>query len=312
MTKSFNGKTPAHANVSEMTPAQIVEKGNRRHKRRFWTVVLVVALVAFVGSVGSIAAINYSYKEGQQKYDEITAIAEFEYEGQAIPEDVSKLKVDWDALRAVNPDVVAWVYIPGTVINYPVVQGKDDEYYLTVDFDGDQGWLANYGAIFMEAKNKPDWSDTSYFIFGHHMNDGSMFADIVGLENQERFDECRTVYLLSPSGNFKLRTYSLVHCASDDPLVVTGFKSKKERAEYVQDKMDRSVVKVSDAPDADEVKMTFGFATCDSGSGGRDVLFAYVEDTSAEGLEGKIGIKKTDGQASGFKEDLIATESEGE
>ena len=304
MAQHYNGKSPAHASASDMTPTQILEKGNRRHKRRFWTVILVVALVVFVGSVGSIAAVSYSYMEGQQKYDEISNIADFEYNEETIPEDVAELKVDWEALRAVNPDVVAWLYIPGTVINYPVVQGKDDEYYLTRDFDGDQGWLANYGAIFMEAKNKPDWSDTSYFIFGHHMNDGSMFADIVGLEDQERFDKCRTVYLLSPSGNFKLRTYSLVHCAADDPLVVTGFTSKKQRAEYVQDKMDRSVVKVTDAPDASDVKMTFGFATCDSGSGGRDVLYAYVEETSAEGLEGKIGIKKKDGEASGFTEDL--------
>ena len=309
MAQHYNGRTPSHANASDLTPAQILEKGNRRHKRRFWTAILVIALVVFVGSVGSIAAVSVSYMQGQQKYDEISNIADFVYDEETVPEDVAELKVDWKALRAVNPDLVAWLYIPGTVINYPVVQGKDDEYYLTHDFDGDQGWLANYGAIFMEAKNKPNWSDTSYFIFGHHMNDGSMFADIVQLENQERFDKSRTVYLLSPSGNFKLRTYSLVHCASDDPLVVTGFKSKKARTEYVQDKMDRSVVKVTDAPDASDVKMSFGFATCDSGSGGRDVLFAYVEETSAEGLEGKVGLKKKDGQISGFTEDLSTVKS---
>lgn len=283
---------------------QIIAEGERRHKRRVWKVVFIVALLVFLVSVGSLGVIGFSYFQGQQKYDEAASLANLDLAEAGASGDVSRLKVDWDALRKANPDTVAWLYIPGTAINYPVVQGKDNDYYLNYDFDGEAGWLANYGAIFMDYRNKRNWSDASYFIFGHHMNDGSMFADIAGLEDQARFDECRTVYLLSPEGNFKLRTYSLVHCAPDDPLVVQNFKSAKERTAYVQDKMDRSLVAADDAPDASKITKTFGFATCDSGSWGRDVLFAYVEETSVDGLEGTIGIAKNKEGVQGFVENV--------
>jgi len=222
-------------------------------------------------------------------------------------EDIATIEVDWAALRAANPDTVAWVYIPNTVINYPVVQGEDNDHYLYYDFDGEAGWLANYGAIFMDYRNKPKWRDEAYFIYGHHMNDGSMFADIAGMEDQARFDECRTVFLLSPEGNFRLRTFAIVHSAPDEPLVQTVFKDNKERTEYIQDKMDRSLAKVNDVPAAKDINQVFAFATCDAGSWGRDVLFTYVEQTSVVGLEGRIGIGENSEGVNEFVEDVKET-----
>ena len=249
-------------------------------KKSPWSIVFGVALTVLIISIAVLLIIWFSYFQGQQKYQKLSEYFSIENE----------LKVDWDALRAINPDIVAWVYVPGTAINYPVVRGEDNEYYLTHDFDGDQGWLANYGAIFMDYRNNPNWSDNAYFIYGHHMNDGSMFADVAGLRDQEFFDRCRTVYLLSPTANFTLRTYALIHCPPDDPIVQPLFGSPEEMAAYVQDKINRSVVDPGSIPQANGINKSFAFATCDNVGDARYVLFAYITDTSADDLKGNVGL----------------------
>lgn len=275
-------------------------KKRGRGGRKAWTVVFVVALVVLVASLAGLGVIAYSYFEGQQEYDDLREHVSLD----AVDKDLDLVTVDWDALRQINPDVVAWLYAPNTVINYPVVQGTDNDYYLTRDFDGDQGWLANYGAIFMDYRNDPSWRDQVYFIYGHHMRDGSMFADVAACQDQQRFDECRTIYLLTPSGNVRLRTFALVHCDANDPLVQMTFNSSEDMAEYVQDKINRSVVDPGTIPAADDIHKCFAFATCDNLSQGRYVLYAYIEDATVTELHGSVGLDQQNGETQGFATDI--------
>lgn len=237
---------------------------------------MIVALIA-------LGVIGFSYWQGQQTYNDIAE------EGFNPPADIAgtslaDLTVDWDALKAVNPDTVGWIYIPGTPVNYPIVHTTDNEKYLTHDFKGSEGWIATFGAIFLAAENRGDFTDANNMIYGHHLNDGSMFACIANFDNQETFDASRTVYLLTPQGNYRLTTFALVHVAADDPLAQTAFADETERVAYVQDKIDRSVVTVSDAPAAADMTRTFALSTCDNlPSDGRYVLYSYVAESSAEG-----------------------------
>lgn len=286
-----------------------VERNMGSRKKGPWKAVFIIALIVLVGSLGALGVIGFSYFQGQQKYQSVSQLANVG-DGTALPESAGaeiepgKLTVDWAALKAANPDTVAWVYIPGTSISYPVVKGTDNDYYLTHDFDGAAGWLANYGAIFMDYRNNPNWSDKCYFIYGHHMNDGSMFAGIVNLTDQARFNECRTVYLLSPNGNFKLRSFALVHCSADDEIVRSDFDSPEQKNEYISNAAASSVVQVADCPPAESIDKIFAFATCDNESWGRYVLYAYVEDSSVSGLTGTVGLEESNGSTKGFEESL--------
>lgn len=301
------GPNNAGSDLQAAMQADIAERANRKRKR--WLVVFIIALVVLVASLVALGVIAFSYMQGQQKYAQIADTADVDASGFSENADIRTLTVDWDALRKANPDTVAWVYVPGTVINYPIVQGKDNEHYLYYDFDGDAGWLADYGAVFLDYQNKPNWTDPSYFIYGHHMNDGSMFADIANMQDQERFDKSRIVYLLTPKGNFRLRSFSLVHCSADEPIVMTSFSDKKEMTSYIQDKIDRSIVKTGTIPKAKDITKSFAFATCDNYSSGRYVLFTYVLDTSVSDLAGEVGIKEGDDGASSFVDDLETQDS---
>ncbi len=272
-----------------------------------WRAVFVIALIVLLVSLGALGVIAFSYFQGQMKYGKVADDSGFDVND--LNGQLSEVKVDWNALLTANPDTVAWVYVPNTNINYPVVQAEDNDYYLTHDFDGEAGWLANYGAVFMDYRNNPNWTDQLYFIYGHHMNDGSMFADLGGLSEQARFDECRTVYLLSPKGNFKLRTFAMFHAEADATIVQATFATPEEMTAYVQDKINRSVVDPGPIPEAKDITKVFALATCDNlSTDGRYILYAYVEQTSAEGLSGALGISEDGGQASGFVNDLGVNE----
>ncbi len=78
-------------------------------------------------------------------------------------------------MRAVNPDVKAWIYFEDTGINYPVLQGKDDWAYISKDYQG----LDNAGgSIFIRQGNSPDFTDFMTLLMGHNMNEGRMFGDV--------------------------------------------------------------------------------------------------------------------------------------
>lgn len=248
-----------------------------------WRVVSRISLAVFILAIIALLAIVGSYWLGQRLYNDIAD------QGFTAPNDfeaiaLEDLEVDWDALLAINPDTVGWVYVPGTNINYPIVHTTNNETYLYTDFKGSGGTLATFGCIFLSAENSEDFSDENNLIYGHHMNDGSMFAAIADMHEADNFKDHRTVYVLTPQGNYRLATFSLVHCAATDPIAQTEFANDKDRTKYIQDKISRSVVSVSDIPHAEDIDQIFTFSTCDNlPSNGRYVLFSYIAETTVEG-----------------------------
>lgn len=275
--------------------------GRKRGKRSGggpWRVVFWIALAVLVASLAVLGALAFSYWQGQNAYDEIADRA-FEAPRDIEGTSLENIQVDWDALRAINPDVVGWIYIPDTIVNYPIVHTDDDTHYLSYDFNGQQGWGATFGTIFLQAANAGDFTDANNIVYGHHLNNGSMFACLADFTDSVEFNAHRTVYLLTPQGNYKLRTFSLVHCAADDPLAQTSFTDADELASYVQDKIDRSVAAPEGAlPAAEDIDHTFAFVTCDNlPSDGRYVLFSYVEETTVPGQHAAGGAQEDDQQA---------------
>lgn len=283
-TNDGSGYAPASPGGGNGGKGKGGKTGSSRTSRGPWRVVFWIALAVFVVSLAVLGALFFSYWQGQNAYDKIADQA-FEAPDDIEGSDLASLTVDWDALRAINSEVAGWIYIPGTVVNYPIVHTDNDEYYLDYNFNGERGWGATFGTIFLQAANNADFSDANNIIYGHHLRNGSMFACVAQFVDAAQFNSHRTIYLLTPEGNYKLRTFSLVHCSADDPLAVTAFKSTEEQTEYVQDKMERTVVTPEgDVPAASGIDHTFALVTCDSlPSDGRYVLYSYVEETTVAG-----------------------------
>ena len=103
--------------------------------------------------------------------------------------------VQFDELKQQNEDVIAWIYGANTHINYPVVQGSDNDYYLRHLLDGT--WNDN-GSIFMDCSNKADFSDQNSLIYGHNMTSGAMFSNLVKYKKQAYYDQHPYLYMLTP------------------------------------------------------------------------------------------------------------------
>ncbi len=186
--------------------------------------------------------------------------------------------VDWDALKAINPDTVGWIYIPGTVVNYPIVQRPTTRSTSRTTSRDRKAGSPRSAPSSCRPRTASDFSDPNNIIYGHHLNDGSMFACVADFSDAAQFNDHRTVYILTPEGNYELSTFALVHVAADDPLAQMRFADEDERVAYVQDKIDRSVVPASDIPAASDIKHTFALATCDNlPSDGRYVLYLLRE-----------------------------------
>lgn len=274
--------------------------------KRGWTAVFVIAVIVLAVALGILAALGISYLQGRQEYASVAETADAGDALAALDQDaaaaddgagpdgsaLAAVSLDWNTLRAINPDVVGWVYIPGTQVNYPIVQ-RDNSYYLRHDFRGSTGWLAQYGAIFLDENDSPDFSDEGVFIYGHHMNDGSMFAQVDAMSNQSEFDAHRTVYVLTPQKNYRLQTFSIVHCAGNAKIVQTSFASDAARADYLLDKVQTASAASADAAQAVGANRFFALVTCDNAytEGGRYVLYCTVAaEEDAQSDAGAIAV----------------------
>ncbi len=264
-------------NLNDLSGNEAAQKA-KRHRR--WRVVLIVALIIILLALGIFAYIAYTYWNGQKAYDDLAD------QYFSAPEDgnLDDFYVDWDALRAINPDVVGWVYVPNTEISYPIAhRDGDDDYYLTHTFSNDEAsnFGAEYGCIMLSGVNKADFSDEVNVIYGHNMANGSMFALFSKFYDSDTFNEHRTIYLLTPTGNYQLRSFAVNHVeGSDTSIVIPYFGTSEELEEYVSKRLENSVVEPdSDPPDPSSVNQVFAFSTCDgSNNTYRYVTFCLVQE----------------------------------
>lgn len=253
-----------------------------KKKSKKWRVIFVISLIVLVASLAALGAIAYQYWSQQQAYEGLESYVEVT-DQEAVS--LSDLSVDWAALQEVNPDVVAWIYIPGTPVSYPIVQGADNDEYLHRAFDGSTGWLASAGTIFLDSINDKALSDQNNALYGHHMNDGSMFASVADWVDADTFNSQRDIYIMTPEGNYRLKTFAVVKTVGSDAIVETTFSSKVQFVNYIQDKIDRSVVaQEGTVLQAHDVKQSFLLSTCEySRDDGRVVAFAAVVETTVAG-----------------------------
>lgn len=192
--------------------------------------LLLTVLVAVLGfSLWKIFSITTEYQGGEEAYESLEQFisttpapekteqptdGETVPEGETLPvEDATNWPVvDFEALAAINPDVMGWITIPGTVVNYPIVQGADNDYYLEHLFDGTRN---RAGSIFLECSISPDLTANNNVIHGHHMRNGTMFTAICKYKTQAFYDAHPTAQLMTPAGNYEIRFFSGYVSATD-------------------------------------------------------------------------------------------------
>lgn len=207
------------------------EKKAKRKKHIVSNIALVIAATVFLYSAYQLVTIFMEYNKGEQEYKEIldeviTEVPETDnqesQQPQVTPEEPEKrtehkvLKVDFKKLQSTNPDTVAWIsFDEPAKINYPVVRANDNDKYLKSTFEGKKNAS---GAIFMDAVNSGDFSNTNTFIYGHNMKNGSMFGQLRKYKNEAFYREYPFFYIYMLDGRevkYQIFAVGIVEDASE-------------------------------------------------------------------------------------------------
>ena len=215
-----------------------------RKKRR--SIIPILLIIVGIGLIVAAAAIfinaQIGYKQASDSYQKIEKQYVSDKDASGVP------IIDFDALAQTNPEIVGWIYVPETNINYPVVQTNNNSKYLNTLFDGTSNAS---GAIFLDSDDTaPGMVDQQTTIYGHHMNDGSMFNVISDTTDQATFDSIEFVYYITRDATYKLQP--LATKVVEDTYAkarTTNFEGDDGLKNYLSEMLDGASAVASDATD---------------------------------------------------------------
>ncbi len=188
------------------------------------------------------------------------------------PEQITQM--DFAPLQVLNADVVGWLYGEGSPIDYPVVLGRDNEYYLTHLFDNQRNKL---GSLFMDYRNCGDFSDKNTVIYGHNMKDGSMFASLTRYKEQAYFDSHSTMTLYTPAGDFVIVLFAGIVADGDYEFIRFEFQNGEDFTDYINNVRRNSTFKSELVVDPDDRIVTLCTCSYDFNNA-RFALFGVLRD----------------------------------
>ncbi|MCM1175014.1 MAG: class B sortase [Blautia sp.] len=158
--------------------------------------------------------------------DKETDISE-EY-GIEIPEK----DLDWNALHEQNEDIYAWICVPDTTVDYPVLQHPtDNSYYLNYNMDGTRGYP---GCIYTEDFNGKDFSDIHTVIYGHNLKDKTMFSSLHNFEDEELMSGDHYIFIYTQDYVFVYRIFAAYEFSAIHLLDNYDYANEYVYADYLK------------------------------------------------------------------------------
>lgn len=269
------------------------------------TVAIVICLAVMAFAVYQLVSIYLAYKAGTDEYDSLrqytsgtstaesmdetadsagadeqeTVSASSEGADQAVysgsvgetdyhTSEKPPIEVDWESLKAINSDIVAWVYVEDVDISYPVVHTTDDDYYLHRTFEKKDNFA---GSIFVEYKNSGAFSDPNTIVYGHNMKNGSMFGSLSDVESKETYKEHPWFWILTPDGNYRYRMFSIRKAAVSDETYTLFMGTGQSFVDWCEDMYANSDVSLQ-KPDFSLDSLVVTLSTCTTDSDHRFVV----------------------------------------
>lgn len=157
-----------------------------------------------------------------------------------------------------NPDTVGWIQIPGTVIDYVVLQGEDNDQYLHTGFYGEAN---NAGSIFMDYQNQLGAPMQNLILYGHRMKDNSMFGQLGEYLDYSFYQQHPSFVFITADGVYDCHVFSVYQCTTSVDYGQPYFVSEEDMQQYIQEAKDRSVYRTAVSVSVQDTIMTL--STCD-------------------------------------------------
>ena len=203
----------------------------RRRKTADWTVVLILCAIA-VCCGGYLIYHHWSVKQRELEYEKLrqeetlsaateTVIAEPETE-ESTEETVIYCDpvYDFGQLHEQNQDIYAWIVVPGTQVDYPLLQSETDNYYLDYNLDHSKGYP---GCIYTNQCNRKDFSDYNTVLYGHNMKNLSMFGSLKKYKTEDFYKDHQFFTIYTSECAYRYQIFAYYDVPETDEVYTVGF-----------------------------------------------------------------------------------------
>lgn len=229
----------------------------KRGKRLWQRMLTIVCLGVFIYSGTAIGFELFGYYQNRQVLAKAQTMYGHEEERNEKREP-GKIRSSFDELRKVNEDIVGWINMKDTMIQYPIVQSRDNAFYLT------RNYLKNdtrAGSIFMDYRNDVLHESPNTVVYGHRMRDGSMFAGLTNYLKKDFFHEHRKFQYDTLYQSYEAEIFAVYETTVDFDYIQTDFQDLGEYAHYLQAVRKKSVYQTKTDVSTDDLILTL--STCD-------------------------------------------------
>lgn len=204
------------------------EKRNTRERtpvsKAVFALILTLAIGVFVVSGLKLLSILTTYKKAENTYERISRDASVMNTEKGYP------TVDFAALLAQNADTAGYIYCED-LFEYPIVQGQDNDYYLHTMFDGTYN---PSGAIFIDSRIPERIEARNCVIYGHNMNDGSMFGTLYKYSDPEFYEKHRIFHVYTPEHHYVYKAVAAYTAAVDGFTYTFSFGSDEDFLRFLE------------------------------------------------------------------------------
>lgn len=218
-----------------------------RNKNKLYFIICIVSFFIVVLALLAIGVLLFSYKQARNDYAQLAKEVRAEpptiqteavsvTEATEAPSTVSPVLVDipinFDYLQEQNADIIGWITVDGTIIDYPILY--DDSYnfyYLKHNY---VGTTTGYGSIFVLNENADNFSDFNTVVYGHNMLDGQMFAQLHKFRNESFFDSEGQIVIYTPDQKLTYQVFAAYRTDNLDIIANNDFSSEDLREEYIE------------------------------------------------------------------------------
>lgn len=258
------------------------------NKSKLRDILIVILFLILLYCIGSLGYRFYQYQQGTSTYneaEELVALPDFSNievpattmtnntdstkadsadvsieETAAAPDPYTEAlrNMDFAELQKVNSDILGWIVMPNTIVSYPLVQAADNDFYLYRTWKKSDSIV---GSIFMDSLCSPDLSDFHTLIYGHNMNNGSMFGTLKKFKTLEYWQTHQNFMISTDDGVYTYKIFSAFEANLTDPVFMVKINRDDEKQMLIDCAVTKSAIAIGMVPTTEDQIVTLSTCT---------------------------------------------------
>lgn len=210
-----------------------MDRAMEKKKKMSWfqKIFLLTCLAVFVFSLIKLGGIGFDYAQSEQVMSEIQDQYKDNLQGSKAEVADNQVRPQFQSLLDINPNIVGWLTIDNTKIDYPILQSSDNNHYLDRDYKED---ISKSGSVFMDFRNQAESLDKQTIIYGHQMKDGSMFGQLDKFLDEDFFSQNKDFQFDTISESYKVEVFSVYVTTTDFNYIETDFSTNEEYVDFIE------------------------------------------------------------------------------